>query len=60
MSDDMPILNLDLSNTKRFEASRFLDSPETVSVFPREALKTDDAQALKHAQGEATNATRVK
>ena len=49
MSDDMPILDLDLSNTKRFEASRFLDSPETVSAFLQEALKTNDAQVLKHA-----------
>ena len=32
-AEDMPILELDLSSTKRFEASRFLNSPETHRGF---------------------------
>ncbi|SUD77319.1 putative transcriptional regulator [Pseudomonas putida] len=57
MNDDMPIFDLDLSNTKRFEASRFPDSPETVSGFLKEALKANDAQVLKRALREASEAT---
>lgn len=37
--EDMPILELDLSNSKRFEASRFLDCPETIAAFLAEAMK---------------------
>lgn len=46
---DMPILDLDLSKTKRFEASRFLDSPETIAAFLAEAMKANDAQTVMHA-----------
>lgn len=54
--EDMPILELDLSNTKRFEASRFLDSPETIAAFLAEAMKANDAQTLMHALGEVAKA----
>lgn len=56
---DMPILELDLSNTKRFEASRFLDSPETIAAFLAEAMKANDAQTLMHALGEVAKAKGV-
>ncbi|WP_409313276.1 addiction module antidote protein [Pseudomonas putida] len=56
---DMPILDLDLSKTKRFEASRFLDSPETIAAFLAEAMKANDAQTLMHALGEVAKAKGV-
>ncbi len=60
MNVDMPILDLDLSNTKRFEASRFLDSPETINVFLQEAMKTNDVYVLKQALREVSKTTRVQ
>ncbi|MNO96333.1 hypothetical protein D3C76_879990 [compost metagenome] len=56
----MPILDLDLSNTKRFEASRLLDSPETIKAFLQEAMKTKDAQVLEQALNEASKATHIQ
>ena len=58
-AEDMPILELDLSNTKRFEASRFLNSPETIAAFLAEAMKANDAQTLMHALGEVAKAKGV-
>ena len=58
-AEDMPILELDLSNTKRFEASRFLNSPETIAAFLAEAMKANDAQTLMHALGEEAKAKGV-
>lgn len=60
MNVDMPILDLDLSNTKRFEASRFLDSSETIKSFLQETMKTNDAKVLKQALREVSKTTRVK
>ncbi len=60
MIRDMSILNLDLSNTKRFEACRFLDSPETINVFLQEAMKTNDVYVLKQALREVSKTTRVQ
>ncbi|MNE11535.1 hypothetical protein D3C80_1042980 [compost metagenome] len=60
MNVDMPILDLDLSNTKRFEASRLLDSPETIKAFLQEAMKTNDAQVLEQALNEASKATHIQ
>lgn len=60
MNVDMPILDLDLSNTKRFEASRFLDSSETIKAFLQETMKTNDAKVLKQALREVSKTTRVK
>ena len=57
--EEMPILDLDLSNTQRFEASRFLDSPETIAAFLAEALKTNDTHVLMHAMGEVAKARGV-
>lgn len=31
--EDMPILDLDATGTRTYEASRFLDSPETISAY---------------------------
>ncbi|HDS1690138.1 addiction module antidote protein [Pseudomonas putida] len=59
LPQDMPILDLDLSQTKRFEASRFLDSPETIAAFLAEAMKANDAQTLMHALGEVAKAKGV-
>ena len=58
-AEDMPILELDLSSTKRFEASRFLNSPETIAAFLAEAMKANDAQTLMHALGEVAQAKGV-
>lgn len=57
--DEMPILDLDLSNTKPFEACRFLDSPETIAAYLAEAMKANDAQVLMHAMGEVAKARGV-
>ncbi|WP_079229331.1 addiction module antidote protein [Pseudomonas putida] len=57
--ENMPILDLDLSNTKHFEASRFLDSPETIAAFLAEAMKANDAQILMQALGEVAKARGV-
>ncbi len=57
--EEMPILDLDLSNTKRFEASRFLDSPETIAAYLAEALKSNDTHVLMHAMGEVAKARGV-
>ncbi|MBK4988850.1 addiction module antidote protein [Pseudomonas sp. S36] len=57
--EDMPILDLDLSDTKPFEASRFLDSPETIAAFFAEAMKANDAQTLMHALREVAKAKGV-
>ncbi|MDC0689356.1 hypothetical protein POF53_17305 [Mitsuaria sp. RG] len=51
-SSVMPILDLELSNTTRFEASRFLDHPKTIAAFLAEAMQSNDAQALTQAIGE--------
>lgn len=57
--EDMPILDLDLSGTKRFEASRFLDNPEAIAAFLSEALKANDPQILMHALAEVAKARGV-
>jgi len=58
-SGDMAILDLELSNTTRFEASRFLDNPETIAAFLAEALHSNDAQTLMQAIGEVAKAIGV-
>ncbi|MDR6712235.1 putative addiction module antidote protein [Pseudomonas hunanensis] len=57
--DDMPILDLDLSNTKRFEASRFLDGPETISAYLAEAMKANDPAILMKSLAEVAKARGV-
>lgn len=60
MNLDMPILDLDLHNTKRFEASRYLGNPETIEVFLQEAMKTNNTQVLVHALKEISKVTNVQ
>lgn len=57
--DEMPTLDLDVSNTNRFEASRFLDNPETIAAFLGEAMQANDAQVLMHAMAEVAKAKGV-
>jgi len=54
--EDMPILNLNLGNTSRFEASRFLDTPETISAFLFEAMKGHDPGVMMQAIAEVAKA----
>ncbi|MFK0311231.1 hypothetical protein ACIQUF_08265 [Pseudomonas sp. NPDC090233] len=54
--EDMPILDLDLTHTKPFEAYRFLDHPVTISVFLAEAMADQNTQILKIALGELAKA----
>ncbi|MBX8541946.1 putative addiction module antidote protein [Pseudomonas cichorii] len=57
--EDMPILNLNLGNTSRFEASRFLDTPETISAFLAEAMKEHDPEVMMQAIAEVAKAQGV-
>ncbi|MNN94812.1 hypothetical protein D3C81_2135090 [compost metagenome] len=53
----MRILNLNLSNTKPFEASRFLDNAEVIAAFLMEALKAENEMVLSRALIEIAKAT---
>ncbi|WP_425518867.1 addiction module antidote protein [Pseudomonas lijiangensis] len=57
--EDMPILNMNLGNTSRFEASRFLDTPETISAFLAEAMKEHDPEVMMQAIAEVAKAQGV-
>lgn len=57
--DDMPILDLDLSGTSRFEASRYLDSPEVISAFLAEAMSANDPAILMKSLAEVAKARGV-
>lgn len=57
--EDMPILNLHLGNTSRFEASRFLDTPETISAFLAETMKEHDPEVMMQAIAEVAKARGV-
>jgi len=56
---NMPILEVDLSKTTPYEASRFLDSPETISAYLAETLKAQDPQLLMKALAEVAKAKGV-
>lgn len=59
---DMPIIplkNATSDNISRFEASRFLDSPETISAFLSEIMKENNPQILMQALGEVAKARGV-
>lgn len=58
-TDDMPILDLDLSGTSRFEASRYLDTPEVISAYLSEAMKANDPAHLMRALAEVAKANGV-
>lgn len=57
--EDMPILDLDLSGTSRFEASRYLDSPEVISAFLAEAMSAHDPAILMQSLAEVAKANGV-
>lgn len=57
--EEMPILNLDISDTSLYEASRFLDSPETISAYLAESMKAQDSQTLMKALAEVVKAQGV-
>lgn len=59
---DMPIMGLSAEASQkvsRFEASRYLDSPETISAFIAEALKANDASILMKSLAEVAKAHGV-
>jgi probable addiction module antidote protein len=55
----MPILDLDTSGTSVYEASRFLDSPETISAYLAQSMKSQDPQVLMKALAEVAKAQGV-
>lgn len=57
--EDMPILDLDTSGTHVYEASRFLDSPEIISAYLAQSLKSQDSQILMKALAEVAKAQGV-
>ncbi|MFL1542522.1 addiction module antidote protein [Pseudomonas sp. O39] len=57
--EDMPILDLDTSGTHVYEASRFLDSPEIISAYLAQSLKSQDPQILMKALAEVVKAQGV-
>ena len=57
--EDMPILSLNASGTTRYEASRFLDSPEAMAAYLAESMKADDTESLIHALAEVAKAKGV-
>ncbi|MCW8277835.1 putative addiction module antidote protein [Pseudomonas sp. PCH199] len=57
--EEMLILDLDTSGTSLYEASRFLDSPETISAYLAESIKAQDPQMLMKALAEVAKAQGV-
>ena len=59
---DMPIMGLSAEASEkvsRFEASRYLDNPETISAFLAEALQANDASILMKSLAEVAKAHGV-
>lgn len=59
---EMPIVglkNASCENTSRFEASRYLDSPETISEYLAEAMKANDPAVLMKSLSEVAKARGV-
>jgi probable addiction module antidote protein len=57
--EEMSILDLDTFGTSLYEASRFLDSPETISAYLAESMKAQDPQMLMKALAEVAKAQGV-
>lgn len=57
--EDMPVLNLGTTGTTRYEASRFLDTPEAIAAYLAESMKADDTEGLIHALAEVAKAKGV-
>ncbi|WP_090282214.1 addiction module antidote protein [Pseudomonas granadensis] len=58
-AEDMPILDLDASKTGRYEASRFLDTPEVISAYLSESMRAQDPHLLMQALAEVAKARGV-
>nr|WP_180203620.1 addiction module antidote protein [Pseudomonas sp. SbOxS1]NYU03354.1 putative addiction module antidote protein [Pseudomonas sp. SbOxS1] len=54
--EDMSILDLDTSGTSLYEASCFLDSPESISAYLAESMKAQDPQIFMKALAEVVKA----
>jgi probable addiction module antidote protein len=54
--EDMSILDLDTSGTSLYEASCFLDSPETISAYLAESIMAQDPQIFMKALAEVVKA----
>ncbi|MCG6575126.1 putative addiction module antidote protein [Pseudomonas sp. AF32] len=57
--EDMPVLSLGTTGTTRYEASRFLDTPEAIAAYLAESMKADDTEGLIHALAEVAKAKGV-
>jgi probable addiction module antidote protein len=55
----LPILDLDTCGTSSYEASRFLDSPQTISAYLAESMKAQDPQLFMQALAEVAKAQGV-
>lgn len=58
-SEEMSIIDLDTSGTSLYEASCFLDSPETISAYLAESMKAQDSKMLMRALAEVVAAQGV-
>ncbi len=56
---DMPIIEVDLSNTTPYEASRFLNTPEEISAYLAESMKSQDPHILLNALAQVAKAKGV-
>lgn len=57
--EDMPVLSLNTTGTTRYEASRFLDSPEAIAAYLAESMKANDTESLIHALAEVAKAKGI-
>ncbi|SEO53816.1 addiction module antidote protein [Pseudomonas sp. NFACC39-1] len=57
--EDMPVLSLNTTGRTRYEASRFLDTPEAIAAYLAESMKADDTESLIHALAEVAKAKGV-
>ncbi len=57
--EDMPILDIDTSGLDVFEISRHLDSPQAISAFLAEVIKTGDPQLLMRALADVAKAQGI-
>ena len=57
--EDMPILDIDTGGTRVYEASRFLDSPETISAYLAQSMRSQDPRILMKALAEVAKAQGV-
>lgn len=57
--ENMPVLSINTTGTTRYEASRFLDTPEAIAAYLAESMKADDTEGLIHALAEVAKAKGV-